>query len=222
MGEEKKQDLQDVNARFAAAARQVYDHAASTHGAGSRAVLLNRPSRQQLRFFELAKFVDLSRGGVRLLDVGCGNAELYAFLAGLGYRGEYHGIDVNASLLAQARERFAGIHVRAVDIMEQPLDETYDYVVMSTVFNLFHGQTQEWINEFLRRMFRMTKHLLAFNALSTYVNFRDPEFYYLDPAEMLRFCIQELSPRVVLAHHQVSYNYTVAVYRAADTLACEA
>jgi hypothetical protein len=54
---------------------------------------------------------------------------------------------------------------------------------------------------------------MAFNAISTFVNYREEMMYYLDPIETARFCIEKLSRRVTLAHHNLPYNYTVFVFR---------
>ena len=41
----------------------------------------------------------------RVLDVGCGNGELWRFLQTQGYRGEYVGVDFSVELLQEARKR---------------------------------------------------------------------------------------------------------------------
>jgi SAM-dependent methyltransferase len=201
---------------------EIYDAAAARHGAAGAAVLLTRQARQYHRFAELLRHVDLEDPATRLLDVGCGNAELYKYLAGRGYRGRYAGLDVSEGVLAQARARFPRADLRRVDLMAEDVGERFDYVVMSGLFNADAGQPLAWVQQFLRRMFALADVALVFNALSTYVSFRDPGLAYLDPAQMLAFCVEQLSRRVTLAHHNLSYNYTVAVFAAQDAgLACE-
>jgi SAM-dependent methyltransferase len=212
--------LDDLNESVKRAANRLYDESAARHGPNNRAVLLDRQDRQYQRFAELTRFIAMARAGSRLLDVGCGNAELYRFLASSGFRGQYVGVDINENLLAQARQRFEGIDVRNVDLLSSDVPGPFDYVVMSTIFNLDHGQTTAWIETFLERMWAHTSHLLYWNALTTHVTRRDPGFVYLDPSDMLRFCIERLSRRCTLVHHGVSYNYAVAVYRDADVLPC--
>jgi hypothetical protein len=62
---------------------------------------------------------------------------------------------------------------------------------------------------------------LAFNALSTYVDYIDEHLNYLDPAAMLDFCKTELSARTVLRHDYllkegvIPYEFTMYVYKAA-------
>ncbi len=57
-----------------------------------------------------------------VLDVGCGNGRLLAFLAERGWRGRYLGLDNSAGLRAEAAERIARLAASAADV--QPADLT--------------------------------------------------------------------------------------------------
>ena len=189
----------------------LYDAAAEEHGISSRAVHWADQQTQYLRFAEIVRNLDLNNPHVTLLDVGCGNGELYKFLNFLGYRGRYTGYDINGKLLAQARARFAGIEVAEVDILRDAGERRFDYVVASGIFNVEVGQTVPWVQAFLERMFGLCTTSLVFNAISTHVSFRDTNMFYLDPAEMLGFCLTRLSKRTSILHHNLPYNYTVHV-----------
>ena len=191
----------------------VYDKAVDKHGTSSKAVLLDDPQTQYLRFSEIVKFLDLDDGRKTLLDVGCGNAELYKFLNFLGFRGRYLGYDINEKLLSQARSRFADIDVQNKDIMDEEVAQRFNYVVLSGLFNVNVGQSTTWVHEFLKRMFALCDEVMVFNMISTHVTFRDEGTYYMNPAETLTFCIENLSRRTTLSHHNLPYNYTVSVFR---------
>lgn len=148
-----------------------------------------------------------------VLDVGCGNAELFKYLNLQGFRGDYTGYDINSSLLQQARHRFPGVHVFQHDINQQVVLSEFDYVLSSGVFNLDFGQSLEFIHDFITNMFSHARSCLAFNAISTHVNYRDQQMYYIDPSQILRFCLENLSKRVVLSHGLLPFNYTIAIYK---------
>jgi hypothetical protein len=116
-------------------------------------------------------------------------------------------------LLAQARERFKSIQVKCVDILVEEPIQRFDYVVLSGLFNVNVGQTMDWVQAFIKRMFEMTNQVMVFNAISSHVSYRDDGMYYMDPAEMLTFCVKNLSKRTTLIHHNLPYNYTVAVFK---------
>jgi 2-polyprenyl-3-methyl-5-hydroxy-6-metoxy-1,4-benzoquinol methylase len=196
-------------------ARQIdiYNEVADKFGISSRAVLLDDPQTQYLRFSEIVGALDFNDRNKTLLDVGCGNAELYKYLNFRGFRGQYVGYDINDKLLAQARKRFPGVDVQRKDIMSEDIDRQFDYVVLSGLFNVNVGQSAAWVREFLEKMYGLCSGTMAFNMISTHVTFRDERMFYMDPAEMLSFCIGNLSRRTTLAHHNLPYNYTVTVYK---------
>jgi hypothetical protein len=37
--------------------------------------------------------------------------------------------------------------------------------------------------------------------------------FYLNPEEVLTFCLNNLSKRVTLSHFNIPYNYTLAIYK---------
>lgn len=190
-----------------------YNAVAGAHGISSKSVLLDDPQTQYFRFYEIAKYLDLDGSNKTLLDLGCGNAEFYKFLNFLGFRGGYVGYDINEMLLAQARSRFQNIVIRNADIMSEEIEDRFDYVVLSGLFNVNVGQTLNWIHGFLKKMYALSSEVMVFNMISTHVTYRDEEMFYMDPAEILTFCIENLSKRTTLAHHNLPYNYTVAVFK---------
>lgn len=194
--------------------RQVkkYDSAAEAHGISSRAVLWGDQQTQYFRFSEIAKYLDLNDKNKSLLDIGCGNAELYKYLNFSGYRGSYAGFDINDKLLSQAKERFDNIDVKNVDILTADMAGKYDYVVASGIFNVNVGQSKEWIYDFLGKMFSLCGEVMVFNMISSFVSQHDDDMFYMDPSEILTFCLDRLSRRTTIAHHNLPYNYTVAVF----------
>jgi len=190
-----------------------YNSVALKNGISSKSVLWDDPHTQYFRFYELIKLLDLNGSRKSLLDVGCGNGELYKFLNLLGYRGNYVGYDINEILLSQAKSRFKNIEFKNVDIMSNEIPQQFNYVVLSGLFNVNVGQSSEWVKAFLKKMYALSNEVMVFNMISTHVTYRDERMFYMDPAEILSFCIDNLSKRTTLMHHNLPYNYTVAVYK---------
>lgn len=201
--------LDNINARQI----EKYNAVAEKCGISSKSVLWDDPQTQYLRFQEITKQLDMNDSNNTLLDIGCGNGELFKYLNFHGYRGRYVGYDINEVLLSQARQRFQNIEVHCKDILAEDPTQRFDYVVLSGLFNVNVGQTQEWVDSFIKRMFALTNQIMVFNMISTHVTYRDEGMYYRDPSEMLTFCISNLSKRTTLAHHNLPYNYTVAVFK---------
>ena len=64
-----------------------------------------------------------------------------------------------------------------------------------------------------------TNKAIAFNNLSSYVDYKDKILYYEDPEKIFRFCKSELSPFVSIRHDyqiktkKIPYEFTTYVYK---------
>jgi hypothetical protein len=52
----------------------------------------------------------------------------------------------------------------------------------------------------LQEMWLLAKERVVFNAMSTYVDYRDPGLYYVDPLVLFDYVKKNLTPRVSLRH----------------------
>jgi SAM-dependent methyltransferase len=159
-------------------------------------------------------------GSAKVLDFGCGTGHLFNFLKHrLRFTGEYVGYDITAGLVAAARKKFPGVRFEQRDILAQGMDEDFDYIFISGVFNDRTKDNWGLMTAILRSLFPNVRKALAFNALSTYVDFLDPRLYYVSPEKLFRFCKVELSPCVALRHDYlvrpgvVPFEFSVYVYR---------
>lgn len=63
-----------------------------------------------------------------------------------------------------------------------------------------------FLEALVRQMFALCKVGIAFNVMSSYVNFTAPNLYYRSPVEMLAWCMSEVSTKVMLDHAYTSFN----------------
>ena len=174
--------------------------------------------RQYYRFSELVHFMPgIETEKFSVLDVGCGNGELFHYLNFRGFSGRYDGVDINDKLLEDGRaqfsaETFPDVSFRNVDILSQPVEQA-DYVVLSGVFNIVVGQDDRFHEAMLTKMFEAARRAVVFNAVSTHVNFRNPQMFYIDPAQLIDFIARTLSKKFELRHHFLPHNYTVCIHR---------
>jgi 2-polyprenyl-3-methyl-5-hydroxy-6-metoxy-1,4-benzoquinol methylase len=192
---------------------KIYHQSLATYGDTPEAVQWSNAS-QRYRFKVLTEIAPLE--GATLLDYGCGKGDLYQYLVESGFRGTYTGFDINRELLDVARTKYPGVRFEQCDIEETSVNETFEYVLISGIFNNRISDNDGFIRSVLKRCFNLAKCGLAFNAISTYASRRDQEMYYSSPEAMFQFCMTELSPWVTLRHDNVPYNFAIYVYRKAE------
>ena len=194
--------------------RDLYTDGYAVHGATSRAVGWTDPLAQELRFDRLARVVrDFPpEGPASVADWGCGYG---ALLAHLDARDDvevarYDGYDLSAELLAAAPE-----DPRCRWTLGSELDREADYVFVSGAFNVRLGFSEEaWaehVRDTLRALHAQARRGLAFNLMTSWVDWRSDDLFYADPAEWFDFCKRELGPLVSLQHDYPLYEWTMIV-----------
>jgi SAM-dependent methyltransferase len=166
---------------------------------------------QGFRFRKLMKIGDLRDR--RILDLGCGIGDFYPFLVEKLGQLDYTGMDLVREMVDFAAKKHPRARFLCRDLFADALDETFDYVFISTVFNYAMSGSEDYIRELITLAFQYCTRGLGFNFLSTFANFRDVEMAYHDPAQLLDFCIHNLTRKVVMHHHYERADVVVFAYR---------
>lgn len=152
-----------------------------------------------------------------LLDVGCGYGDLCALACELGVGIEYHGIDLCPEMVASARTRHPGASWHVGDVFGFAEPRSYDYLVSNGILtqklDVPVPDMDRYARSLVRKMFDACRRGIAFNVMTTRVNFTQQHLYYKSPVEMLAWCMEEVTPCVRLDHGYRGYDYTVYLYR---------
>jgi SAM-dependent methyltransferase len=198
---------------------QHYSALLRQHGDSPAAVQYSDRETQRLRFKYLVEMGIPKEATV--LDFGCGTADLASYLEEEhDFRGKYVGYDICPDMITTAQNKFSKHRFENRNIFASPPNEKFDYILISGVFNnaVEFGDNTEFMRDTLRLLTPLSNCGLAFNALSTYVDYFDPGLVYFDPAEVLSFCKRELAARVTLRHDYLikpsapPFEFTVYVY----------
>lgn len=181
-------------------------------GADSRSLHIPKPRHQEVSFGVLAEIATPFEG--RVLDVGCGFGDLLTHLQKHGHDVRYTGVDILSEFVEEARRQHPSADFRTLDILLDPLEEQWDWVVLSGTLNfrLASGDTGAYVRAMLARMYELCTRGVAANFLSTYVDYQKPEGHHSDPGEIFRFMMSH-TRRVALRHDYVPYHFTVYAYR---------
>lgn len=152
-----------------------------------------------------------------LLDVGCGFGSLLDLIRERAMSLDYQGIDMCEPMIAEARKRHPDGWWLTGDFLQFKPTGKYDYVVCNGILTQKLNASIRAMNEYAKtlitKMFEMCTIGIAFNVMSTHVNFMADNLYYRNPVELLAWCMTELTPRARLDHAYPLYEYTIYLYR---------
>jgi SAM-dependent methyltransferase len=187
-----------------------YREAFLKYGDGPEATM-NSAEGQRFRFAKISEIADLRNR--RVLDIGSGLGDLYPFLLDQFSHVDYTGVDLVPEMVAYAAKKHPSARFLCRDLLAQDIDETFDYVLVCGVFNNAIADSDDFMKQLLQLAFKHCTLGLGFNFLSSHVNFTDPEMSYHDPAQVLDFCIKNLTRKVVMHHHYERVDVAVFAYR---------
>lgn len=168
---------------------------------------------QQLRRFEALRALGRFDGR-SILDIGCGNGELYRYLRACGERPLYTGLDANAELVAEGRARFRddqSCRFESGDAARFQPSTPYDFVIVSAPLEPAAGGSA--LLDSLTRLFSWC----TLGAAASFVSARGPARAgaaapRVDPAAAVKAALR-LTPAVRLAHDYLPGDFTLYLYR---------
>jgi len=211
-----KPAAEPISAAFA----KHYSEAFAAHGATAKGVNWGPSTDPVLRHRKFLELIEQDPNADKppsLLDVGCGYGGLLAHAKERGILLDYTGIDLVPAMVAHARETHPDAKFEIGDVLSLPDAKKFDYAVCSGILTNNFGPSildmDEFAKRLIRRMFSLVTRGIAFNTMSTYVDYMAPTGYHKSPLEMMAFCASELSPRLRLDHAYAAFEYIVYVYR---------
>ena len=184
------------------------------HGATPPGVGWRDERTMELRFDQLLKLFEDEKEKFTLNDLGCGLASLYRHIKKRGIAvSKYYGYDMSDKMLNKAREA-----VPAGDgelICADHLTHLADYSVASGIFNTrLEADEAEWkqyMKSVIRDLDAHSSKGFAFNSLTSYVDWKQYNLFYVDPCEIFDFCKREFSRKVTLLHDYDLWEWTIIV-----------
>jgi SAM-dependent methyltransferase len=197
---------------------KLYSDNVKAFGATARSAGWKDEASQRLRFQKLLEVIEGGKGAeLTINDLGCGYGAFYRYLrtrASLRVV-NYYGYDISEEMLTLARKSIRS-KTAIFTNSEQILYEA-DYSVASGIFNVkLNIEDSSWENYIRETLFNMNEKSIkgfAFNALTTYVDYKESYLYYVDPLFLFDFCKKNFSKKVSLLHDYGLYEWTIIVRR---------
>jgi SAM-dependent methyltransferase len=194
---------------------ELYSKNLATHGVSSKAIGWRDDETRVLRYDVLANVFSDARGPMTVIDWGCGYGGLFTFLEAGGVNVvRYDGYDLSAEMIAAASHLPAD---RVRLFHSDVVTEDADYAFVSGTFNVrYDASNADWfdyITATLDGLWAHSRKGIAFNLLSTYVDWQEPHLYYGDPRVFFDYCKRRFTRSVVLYHDYPLYEWTIVARR---------
>ncbi len=152
--------------------------------------------------------------GATILEVGAGTGGFLEYMLAHNVKfKDYCGLDILDDMKRINEKKYPQYRFLNRNLVVEPLNEKFDIVVLCGVFHLKIHDGKKYMYDLLRSSFDCCTRAMYFNFVSSYVNFKEDDFEYHDPIDLMRFCIEELSPRVDIRHHYWKCDVSCRVYR---------
>ncbi len=114
---------------------------------------------------------------------------MLAFLQeAIGFDGEYVGYDLAQPAVDLGAQLHPAGRFERRDVLADGVPEDFDYILISGVFNNRTSDSWGLMTQLLEALWPHAKRGLAFNAMSTYVDYQADHLWYADPAEVFGWC----------------------------------
>lgn len=196
---------------------KIYQETSEKYGDDFKAVHWGSQETQYFRFkilTEIANFYNDKH--CIILDYGCGLGDLFFYLLFNGFRGKYIGVDILKSFIDSAKKKFQKYSQAKFYLVRSEKDIRklkYDYCLISGAFNNKLKNNERLLKSIVKEAFQNSRQGAAFNAISTYTNYRDKNMAYFNPFAVAKFCLKELTPFFVLRHDYRRVNFTIYLYK---------
>lgn len=191
------------------------------HENGPTPAAVQHTSRKsQFKRFDILTSIDNQINSI--VDVGCGLGDMVDYLGENNFEGKYLGVDFVDEFIDYANRKFSAnpnINFINLNFSEDAIPDGYDYVLLSGVFNNKFEGNEEFMKGLIKKMYESCKKGVAFNAMSTYVDYQDEHLYYSDPLKVFDYCKTHLTPKVTLRHdfivkaNSIPFEYCIYLYK---------
>lgn len=186
-----------------------YNQRLEEHGISEQALGWGEKGRAKLRYKILLSQWDINNSTV--LDFGCGFGDLLGYIEQNGLTNvAYTGIDINQNFLTIAKDRYKQAHFLKMDLLNEEMNASYDFIFSSGVFNHALEDNIAFIKKCFEKFNQLSNKGFAVNFLSDKVSLKYDYTYHSNPAQILDLAYK-YSNNVVLRNDYMPFEFTVFV-----------
>ncbi len=188
-----------------------YESLLAKYGDDPRSCQWKDRASQNLRFDVLEEVADLN--GARVLDLGCGTADFFYHLKKKDISANYTGYDLSPAMVNFIKQKNPSCRVFVRDILKEGVAETFDYCLISGIFNNKISNNWRFLTAVLETLWPHIRKGIAFNLITSYVDYRESHLYYADPCKIYNWIKLHLTRFITLRSDYLPFEYTVYAYK---------
>ena len=196
---------------------QYYDQLIRKHGITSSGAVGWSSGKQEIRFLDLLKNLDL-QNKYSILDLGCGRGDLFEYLKNFSTSKDYSylGCDVNLTFIDYACERYSMDNRSQFLFIENDFptnieQKSFDYCVASGLLSSSFV-TREYRDSILQNLFLTASKAISFNLLTKDVDFEESKYFYSEISEVIRM-FEPISSKIIVERNPNLYEKTITIYK---------
>lgn len=222
-------DKNPQNVQIQGQINQFFDKCFRENGANEHGVGWHDATGQRMRYYILYNILNyIDQDSISITDFGCGyGAGLWELVNIINNNPKYNnlkiyytGIDANVDMVNRA-------YASTIDLSDMPnleisflhqeyISERTDAVISSGIFgyrgDLAYQKFSQHAYDMIDHMFDFANSGIAFNMLSKqYKDTTGSKYYYADPCEFYKYCVQNLSRYTQLRHDYLIHDFTLIV-----------
>ena len=154
-----------------------------------------------------------------LLDFGCGLAQFHDFLEGYDALDvKYAGLELSDKMLGAIKKKKPAIDFYSNDVISDGWQiPQFDFTVMNGVFteklHLETDQMFDYMTKLIKIVFDNSKVGLAFNVMSTQVDWERDDLFHLSLDKLAWFIKEDLSRKYIIRNDYGLHEYTVYIFK---------
>lgn len=194
---------------------ELYDKMAVLHKEGWKASHWSSKESQDDNFNLLTQIAPFEQND-RILDVGCGQGDLYGFMKKRGGRAKYEGIDVSSKMIDRAWQKYPEGRFACIDFLDDKFNFKYDWILASGTFNHKVDEDQyQYLDKCLKKMYSLAAKGFGVILMSQHdpmqkLNPIEYLFGY-DPMKVLQQCFN-ITYTINMNHTALTWGFLVFVY----------
>jgi len=200
--------------------KKFQEHYRSTitkYGPNFKGVDWNNKKNTELRYRSMLEiFANHFKKKPSLLDIGCGYGGLLQEIKKRKIILNYTGLDVVPEMITLAQKKHPSSKFINKDIFSLSSKKQYDFVIANGLFTQKLKATNKDMEKFMFRlinkMWSLSKEGIAFNILTSQVDFKNPGNFYYDPAVLINKT-KKMTRFFKINHDYPIFEYTFYLYK---------